>query len=177
VELIESSRLRLEPLSRPHADGLYAIYSEPGVRRFLLTCPLDRDHFERVFAHALGFATSHGMWAIVHKPTGELIGRVGFFAYGEAARPELAFLLSQPFWGQGLATEAALAAVRYGFSHHGWSEMVALVRPDNAAAIRVLAKLRMQREQGLVVADAPAGLYQVTRRAFEGGTEAAMKRL
>jgi RimJ/RimL family protein N-acetyltransferase len=168
VDPIESSRLRLEPLCHAHADGLYAIYSEPGVRRFLLTCPTDRDHFDRIFAHALGFAASHGMWAIMDKPTEALIGRVGFFAYGESARPELAFLLSQRFWGQGLATEAARTAARYGLSRHGWTELVALVRPANAAAVRVLVKLGMQPEQSIVVADTPAVLYRVTRRGLEG---------
>jgi len=159
MTLITTAHLRLEPLVPAHAEALYAIYREPGVRRFLITRPASRDDFDRLFDNALRFAASHGMWAIVDPTTDVMIGRVGFYAFGETARPELAFLLSERFWGRGLATEAATAALRFGFQQRGWTEVVALVRPANAAAIGVLRKLAMQPERTIVVNDAPAVLY------------------
>jgi RimJ/RimL family protein N-acetyltransferase len=165
--VLETPRLRLEPLALRHADALRAVYAEAGVRRFLITRPASRAEFDRLFDRALRFASSHGMWALVDRGTAAVIGRVGFFAFGATGRPELAFLLSERFWGRGLATEAAVASLRHGFGQHGWSEVVALVRPANTAAIRVLMKLGMEAEQRLALGAAAAVLYQVSRPAFE----------
>ncbi len=166
MTVLQTSRLRLEPLAPKHADSIYAIYAEPAVRRFLITCPANRADFDRIFGHALRFGNSHGMWAVVDVPTSAVIGRVGFFAFGEQARPELAFLLAERFWGQGLATEASAAALRHGFARHGWTEVVALVRPENKAAIRVLMKLGMEAEQIVALGSAPAVVYKLSRHAF-----------
>lgn len=166
LTVIETSRVRLEPLRAAHADALYVIYCEPAVQRFLITCPASRADFDLLFDRALGFATTHGMWAVVDTTTSAIMGRVGFFAFGESARPELAFLLSQRFWGRGLATEASSAALRHGFRRHGWPEVVALVRPANAAAIRVLSKLGMRREDTIALGSAPAVVYRVTSGEF-----------
>jgi RimJ/RimL family protein N-acetyltransferase len=160
---LETPRLRLEPLSASHADPLYSIYCEPEVRRFLITCPSNRADFDRIFDHAVRFGETHGMWAIIDPSGPAMIGRVGFFAFGELARPEIAFLLSQRFRGRGLATEAAAASLTYGFGHHGWAEVVGIVRPGNNSAIRVLTKLGMQREQEIALGSLPAVVYRIRR--------------
>jgi len=166
MDLIETARLRLEPLRPAHAERLYAIYSERAVRRFLITRPRGRDHFARVFDQALSFGSTHGMWAVIDKSTNELTGRIGFFAFGESARPELAFLLSERWWGKGLATEAAVATVSYGFARREWIEIVAMVRPANTASIRVLTKLGMTAEGPIRVRRVQAVLYRVGRDEF-----------
>ena len=166
MTVLTTARLLLDPLTASHADALYEIYSETAVRRFLITRPADRGEFDRLFDHALHFANSHGMWAVIDRATSAVIGRVGFFAFGAQRRPELAFLLAQRMWGHGLATEAAAAALRDGFARHGWHEIVALVRPENAAAIRVLGKLGMESEQRCTVAGEPVVIYALRRQAF-----------
>lgn len=158
---LETRRLRLEPLSPSHADALYSIYCEPEVRRFLITCPSNRAEFARIFDRALRLAETHGMWAIIDTALAVTVGRLGFFAFGELARPEIAFLLSQRCWRQGLATEAAAASLAYGFTHRGWAEVVGIVRPANGPAIRVLTKLGMQHEQEIELGSAPAIIYRV----------------
>jgi ribosomal-protein-alanine N-acetyltransferase len=163
---LETVRLRLEPLSAAHADALYAIYREPAVRRFLITCPTTRADFDRIFARALECQATHGMWAITDAATGTLLGRIGYFAFGDLARPELAFLLAEASWGRGLATEAGSACLCHAFEHRPWNEVVAVVRPGNAAAIRVLGKLHLRPEQTVMLGDQPATLYQVSRDRF-----------
>lgn len=101
------------------------------------------------------------MWAIIDPASDAMIGRVGFFAFGEGARPEIAFLLSHAFWWRGLATEAAAACLWYGFDTHGWTEVVGLVRPANTPAVRVLAKLGMRREHEIVLGADTAVVYRV----------------
>jgi len=58
---------------------------------------------------------------------------------------ELGFRSAQPYWGQGLATEAACAWVRAAFDgfHDDFhiDQLTAIVHPENFASIRVLEKL------------------------------------
>lgn len=164
--ILETDRLTLEPLSAAHAEPLYAIYRQPGVGRFLITRPTTRHEFERVFARALQFEASHGMWAIVDKASAAIVGRIGFFAFGETARPELAFLLAKSHWGRGLATEASRTCLWQAFERRAWEEVIALVRPENSAAIRVLDKLRLTPERTLTLATQPAILYQLSRSNY-----------
>ena len=51
------------------------------------------------------------------------------------------FRLAQPYWGQGLATEAASAWVRAAFDEYHIHRLGAFVHPENVASIRVLEKL------------------------------------
>jgi len=166
-ETLVTPRLRLEPLSESHGDALYAVYSEPAVGRFLMTRPSSREDFRPILHRALLFTASHGMWAVFPR-SGDprLLGRVGFFAYSPAARPELAFLLSPSAWGRGLATEACRRALAHALVCHSWTEVVAIVRPANSAAIGVLRKLGFAVESRLVLAGQPADLYQAPRTAL-----------
>ena len=60
-------------------------------------------------------------WGAYRKDTGELVGDLCF--KGPSAQPEIGYGMIEAFWGRGYATETA---------------------PDNAASIRVLAKLGFQ---------------------------------
>jgi RimJ/RimL family protein N-acetyltransferase len=64
----------------------------------------------------------------------------------EWPEPELAYTLDQPFWGQGLAVEAARAARDWAFARLGMSRLASFILPDNARSIRVAKKLGAVRE-------------------------------
>jgi ribosomal-protein-alanine N-acetyltransferase len=53
---------------------------------------------------------------------------------------DVAYRLLPAYWGQGLATEAAQASVRYGFAKLGLKRIIGLAMPENIASIRVLEK-------------------------------------
>lgn len=164
---LETQRLRLVPLAANHADALYRIYAEPAVAQFLFTRPRSSDEFTAIFDRALQFGESHGMWAVLLRENETLIGRVGFFAFGEAKRPELAFLLSQSAWGRGLATEACARALKHALPSHSWHEVIALVRPTNAGALRVVEKLGLSLESDFLLNGEVARLYQASRSRLE----------
>lgn len=58
--------------------------------------------------------------------------------------PELGYMLPRRLWGQGLATEAARATIRYGFEQQNLKRIYASTGPDNAASQRVLLKSGMR---------------------------------
>ena len=58
---------------------------------------------------------------------------------------EVAWRLARAYWGRGYATEAARAALDYGFEQLGLTEIVALTVPANQRSRRVMERLGMTR--------------------------------
>jgi RimJ/RimL family protein N-acetyltransferase len=56
---------------------------------------------------------------------------------------EISYGLAKSAWGRGLATEASLAAMAYGFDVTGLREIVAVAKATNRASHRVMEKLGM----------------------------------
>jgi RimJ/RimL family protein N-acetyltransferase len=75
-----------------------------------------------------------------------LLGTVSLRRYQRDRRAELGYWLAQPAWGHGFATEAARAAVDFGFRDLGLVRVYAQVLADNRASLRVLDKLGMVNE-------------------------------
>ena len=73
----------------------------------------------------------------------KLIGWNGLQFLPETGEVEVAYLISKPFWGKGLTTEGASAALRYGFEQIGLKLIIALAHPENKASRRVMEKLGM----------------------------------
>ena len=60
--------------------------------------------------------------------------------------PELGYALDRPYWGQGIASEAARAARDWAFATLDVDRMASFIRPGNAGSIRVAKKLGASRE-------------------------------
>ena len=75
---------------------------------------------------------------------------------------ELAWQVPRTRWNQGLATEAASAAIDLGFTRFGLTRLVAIIHPGNAASRAVARKLGMAEERALSVDGEPVVLYSVT---------------
>ncbi len=86
----------------------------------------------------------------------ELPGEAAFIGFAGIARVafaapftpavEIGWRLARRYWGQGLATEAARAALADGFGRCGLGEIVAMAVPDNAASLGVMRKIGMARD-------------------------------
>lgn len=162
VSTVETDRLlrrRLEPGDM----GTYyrRVYADPDVMRTLPGgAPIDRAAFDaRVPAFMVAHWERHGFgpWAAVHKPDGQLIGHCGLKYWPDSPDVEVFYAFARPYWGRGLATEAARASVRHGFEHLGLARIIGVAMTGNAASRRVLerAGLRFEREgefAGLAVA-------------------------
>jgi len=69
---------------------------------------------------------------------GQLIGSCEIEYLDETDEYELGYALGKAYWGQGIATEAAQAAVRFGFESAKLDRIIAVVVPENIASWRVL---------------------------------------
>jgi RimJ/RimL family protein N-acetyltransferase len=71
----------------------------------------------------------------------QVIGWSGLEFLPETGETEVAYLLSKDFWGQGLGTEAARAALNYGLEVVGLNYIIGLVHSENNASRCVLQKI------------------------------------
>lgn len=77
---------------------------------------------------------------------GDLVGAVGLELDRENRQAELGYWIGKPYWGRGLATEAAGAVLRYGFEELRLNRVHAHHFAHNAASGHVLEKIGMVRE-------------------------------
>jgi ribosomal-protein-alanine N-acetyltransferase len=84
-----------------------------------------------------------GLWAVVFRETGKLIGRSGllYSTIDGTDEAELAYLVGRDWWGKGIATEAARAVLTVAEEQFNFSRVVAIIHPDNAGSICVAEKL------------------------------------
>ena len=169
--ILETERLRLEPLAPEHAAALRAIWSDPEVARFLISRPASPAEFDALFARNLEAGRRSGMWAVRDRASGSVVGRVGFFAFGEEERPELAFLLARASGGgasrgKRRAPRWAAASARSA-SPRSWLSCA----PPTPAPCACLASLGFEAESRLLLADEPADLQRVDAGRFAAAAE------
>jgi ribosomal-protein-alanine N-acetyltransferase len=147
---LRTPRLFLRPWSPDDAEALYKILQEKDVLRYLPnTNPPPLEKVEKYITRQLTHwqEGGYGHWAVVSQENGLLLGWNGLEYLPEVNETEVAYLLRKNAWGYGFATEAAQAAVQFGFDSAGLDTIIGLVHPDNIASSRVLEK------SGLTYAD------------------------
>jgi ribosomal-protein-alanine N-acetyltransferase len=138
--------LTLRPLRPDDADALHcAMHGRDVMRYFPNAQPPSRRRVSAIIAHQLEHWRDHGYgwWAVEMRDTGAFAGWCGLQFLAETGEIEVAYMLGREFWGRGLATEAALAAIEFGFDELRLDEIVALVHPENTRSRRVIEKLGM----------------------------------
>jgi RimJ/RimL family protein N-acetyltransferase len=155
-ERVETDRLVLRRFEHADRGAFSAIWTDPAVRAALdPTGAFDPANAPERLAHHLGHWREHGfgLWAIEDRAGGEPLGWAGAthptFVPDLAQEVEIGWTLRRAFWGRGLATEAADAAVDAAFTHLELERVVSLIAPDNRRSIAVAERLGM-REDGRV---------------------------
>ena len=149
VPTVTTARLILRPFVEADAGPLHRILNETDILRYFPNPdppPLER--VQRLVARQIAHWDEHGFgwWAVVPREPHrgqELIGWNGLQFLPETGEIEVGYLLSEAYWGQGLATEGGLASVHFGFQTLGLETIIAIVHPDNKASKRVIEKLGM----------------------------------
>ncbi|MGY6555475.1 MAG: GNAT family N-acetyltransferase [Wenzhouxiangella sp.] len=82
-----------------------------------------------------------GFFSIEDKQTGQWLGRVGpWFPHGWYA-PEVGWSVLRRCWGQGIATEAAIASMDFAVDTLGWSRVIHVIGSENLASQALARKL------------------------------------
>ena len=156
AELV-TKRLILVPCRDEHLSGLSAMNSDPEVMRYISGRPQTltetRTMIERVKARWA--QSGYSWWTFIERHSGEIVG-AGCIQNlrRDGTEPdtncplEIGWRVRRDKWGQGIATEAALAMADFAFSRLHAEVLYAVCDPENGASSAVMLKLGM-RYRGL----------------------------
>lgn len=93
-----------------------------------------------------------GLWGVMKKDKGELIGQCGLTYQEYAGRRvvEIGYLFRKEFWHQGYATEAAVACKTYAFDVLGCDEVYSIIRDTNIASQKVARRNGMEKVDAFI---------------------------
>jgi RimJ/RimL family protein N-acetyltransferase len=155
--LIATERLLLRLPRLDDAEQLAEAISDPEVMRYIGDGSTgDVDRATQMIARFLeGWeAGGPGQFVVERRSDACVLGRVGFLVwhadewrtgtraeFGDRAEVEIGWLLAREHWGDGYATEAAVAARDWAFTELGLPRLVSLILPGNDRSVRVAEKL------------------------------------
>jgi len=178
---LQTERLELREFEESDLDAIHAYASDPEVVRYMAWGPNTPEQ-TREFLHAKlaeqrgGERRAFGL-AVVERQSGALIGSVGLRLNESGTQAALGYCFSRRVWGQGYATEAAGAMLRFGFEELGLHRIHATCDPRDVASARVLEKIGMRREGHFVQQKRQKGrwrdsyCYAILRREWEDGSQ------
>jgi ribosomal-protein-alanine N-acetyltransferase len=148
---LSTARLALRGWRASDREPYAALNADPAVREFFPEC-LTRAQSDAQIAVFEDHFAQHGfgMWALELRAGGELIGFAGLdlATYDAHFAPaiEIGWRLARSAWDHGYATEAALAALEFGFGELECDEIVACTVPANRRSRAVMERLGMTRD-------------------------------
>lgn len=150
VPVLRTDRLVLRGWTDDDVGPCAAMNADPEVMRHF-PGPLDDEGNARFVetVRARWAAGEPSFWVIEAPGVAPFVGAAGLgvvhFDAPFTPAVEVGWRLAPAHWGRGYATEAALAAVRYGFDHLGLDRIVAFTVPANAASRAVMSRIGMER--------------------------------
>jgi RimJ/RimL family protein N-acetyltransferase len=178
MDLIETPRLRLEPLDASRLEEFVALTANQETMRYwTIGGPFTRDTAERNFAASLARIREcdFGRRWLVSKETGAGLGFVDTKFFGQSCddvspdEVEIGWMVAPSAWDHGYATEAGGAIRDEAFERLRLESIVAVHHPANAASGRVIEKLGMAFERDVVAKDGwPYRLHRLTREDWTG---------
>jgi RimJ/RimL family protein N-acetyltransferase len=148
---IETERLFLRRWRSSDSEPFHRLNSNAAVMEFLLK-PLSLEESDGMIARMESHFDQYrfGLWAVETKDSKELIGFTGLSrpTFETAFTPcvEIGWRLGRNAWGKGFATEAARAALAFGFGQGGLTEIVSFTVPANVRSIAVMERIGMKHD-------------------------------
>lgn len=136
---IGTARLRLRAPTLADAPAIARLADNRDIARRLSRLPHPYGLDDALF-YLRHVVPSEIAWAVTSADDGTFLGLAGLAPTGAAGMLELGYWLGQPYWGRGLASEAAAAIVAHAFDELGLATLASGCFADNEPSRRVLMK-------------------------------------
>ncbi len=149
--MLRTSRLILRDWRDDDLPAFAAMNADPAVMAHFPSL-LDRAASDALAARMRAHHAAHGWgsWAVEVPGEADFIGYVGLqpVSFDAPFTPavEIGWRLARAQWGRGFATEAARAALGFGFERLDLPEIVSFTVPANARSRAVMERLGMTRD-------------------------------
>lgn len=149
--ITQTERLIIRPFTAQDIDALYLMNSNSAMLKYIPTDPFtDREQAEVLFHNVIledYLQRGFGRWAVEHKADKKVIGFCGPKFIPEFNEVELGYRYFPEYWGMGIGSEAAQAALGK-FPQFGIDKAIALILEGNLGSEGVAKRVGMHwREQ------------------------------
>jgi RimJ/RimL family protein N-acetyltransferase len=165
----ETDRLRLLAWNGDY-DGEFArLCRDARAMRFISGgIPLNDDTIDSITrrSRALWDEYGYGPWAALDKQTGRWVGRIGLNLLHDWPGPdkwEVGFELAPEYWGHGLATEGARAAIDFGWAYTTLARIISATAAGHQASRRVMEKCGLAFQAELDFRGSLVAWYAINR--------------
>jgi RimJ/RimL family protein N-acetyltransferase len=166
--VIETPRLRLRGFRAGDLEPQQAAMTDPDVYRHLGGTPASREETWRKILASPGLwaLLGYGYWVAERREDGAYLGQIGFADFKRDITPsiegvpEMGWIVAREAQGQGLATEAVLAALAWADEALGGGEIVAIISHANKASIRIAEKGGFSRREEAVYKGEPILIFR-----------------
>lgn len=150
--IMETERCLIRETTPEDVEAFYSIYSHPSITKYMedLYPEIEeekayiREYIDKVYTF-YGF----GVWTVVEKAGGAVIGRAGV-SYREGFQdPELGFIIGVPWQRQGYAKEVCGAILDYARRALEFTRVQALIEPENIPSLELCEKLGFRKEDAV----------------------------
>ncbi len=159
-EIAETERCIIRETTVEDVDSFARIYREPGITKytdaFCIEPRSEREYVKEYVKKVYDFF-GYGVWTVLWKETGEVIGRVGFEQpvagekHDDSLREEgvedmltLGYMIAAPWQGKGIAQEVCRAALAFAREELQVTGVQVWIDAENLASLRVAEKLGFQ---------------------------------
>lgn len=142
--IVTTERCIVREITLDDLDGLFALYAGEGMTEYL--DPLyeyeKEKEYQQSYINYMYRLYGYGMWVVIEKATGKLIGRVGI-ENREACdgEPELGYMIDVLHQRKGYAAEVCLAVIDYAWDFLLFDKLNCLIQKGNTASECLAEKL------------------------------------
>lgn len=164
--MIETERLILRDMIEDDAEELLCIFSDPIAMKYFGVI-FDRARMDKWVRSNLDHQDKHGfsLYSVVLKDNSEVIGDCGLetdeidgkFIVG------IGFDFRRAYWGNGYATEAAIAVLKFGFAQFEFDSIYGWIDPKNVPSRRVAERIGMTMEKSVIRGGKEYALYRIDK--------------
>ena len=154
---LETDRLIIVPFKMQDIEAVHQMLSNEEVMRYLpdgvMSLEKSKETLERLiecYDKNTPERIAKLTLAVARKEDGKIVGWCGLGPLGFAPEEiEIYYGLIPDCWGRGITTEAAKAVLDFAFKATKLEKIVAIVRPENGASIRVIEKIGLVYQKTL----------------------------
>ena len=141
-DITETDRCIIRETCLQDLDAFYEIYSDPEITEFMedLMERSEEEKYTENYRDLIYEIYGHGIWTVILKCSGEIIGRVGLDERAGFDTPELGFVIGKKWQKKGLATEICEEILKWAHEND-IPKVMSLTEKENTASVKLLEKL------------------------------------
>ncbi len=164
-DILETPRTRIRETTVADVDTFYEIYADPEVTAYmedLFKDPEEEKLYTRNYIEQIYGFYEYGIWTVLDRETGDIIGRAGITDRDGSTVPEIGYMIRKEYRKKGYAYEVCRALLDYAGNELGCPLIRAYSMPENLASGSLLIKLGFVRKESVPIHEIPHDLYEIS---------------